>query len=46
MKFFITHYTPLVDRKENIILQLEKYGIIDYEFIEKLSIVLAQSFLN
>ena len=34
MKFFITHYTPLVDRKVNIILQLEKYGIIDYEFIE------------
>lgn len=34
MKFFITHYTPLVERKANIISQLEKHGIIDYEFIE------------
>jgi len=34
MKFFITHYTPLVERKQNMIQQLEKYGINNVEFIE------------
>jgi glycosyl transferase family 25 len=34
MKFFITHYTPLIERKSNIVAQLEKHGIIEYEFIE------------
>jgi glycosyl transferase family 25 len=34
MKFFITHYTPLVDRKTNIVTQLEKHGITNYEIIE------------
>ena len=35
MNIFITHYTPLVDRKENIIKQLENENIINYEFIKK-----------
>ena len=35
MKFYITHYTPLTSRKENIINQLKMYNIEDYEFIEK-----------
>jgi GR25 family glycosyltransferase involved in LPS biosynthesis len=34
MKFFITHYTPLTDRKNSMIKQFEHYGIHDYEFIE------------
>lgn len=34
MKYFITHYTPLLDRKQNIIKLLENANIIDYEFIE------------
>ncbi len=34
MKIFITHYTPLVERKKKIIEQLESYGLTDYEFIE------------
>jgi len=34
MKIYITHYTPLVDRKQNIIKQLTSAGITDYEFIE------------
>ena len=34
IKFFITHYTPLVERKQNMIQQLEKYGITNVEFIE------------
>ena len=34
MKLYITHYTPLVDRKQNIIKQLTSAGITDYEFIE------------
>ena len=34
MKFFIIHYKKLVERKENIIKQFEKYNISDYEFIE------------
>jgi hypothetical protein len=34
MKLFITHYTPLASRKQNIIKQLNEAGIYDYEFIE------------
>ena len=34
MKFFITHYTPLFERKKHIIEQFDKYNITDYEFIE------------
>lgn len=34
MKIFITHYTPLTHRKNNIIKLLEKSNITDYEFIE------------
>jgi GR25 family glycosyltransferase involved in LPS biosynthesis len=34
MKFFIPHYTPLIERKKSIIEQFNKYNIIDYEFIE------------
>jgi len=34
MNIFITHYTPLVDRKEMIVKQLENENIKNYEFIE------------
>lgn len=34
MKFYITHYTPLKNRKIHILKQLEYYGITNYEFIE------------
>lgn len=34
MKIFITHYTPLIDRRQHIIDQLKNHGITDYEFIE------------
>lgn len=34
MKFFVTHYTPLVERKQHIIQNLKDAGIEDYEFIE------------
>jgi glycosyl transferase family 25 len=34
MKFFITHYTPLVERKKHIIQEMRKANILDYEFIE------------
>ncbi len=34
MKIFITHYTPLVERKKKIIEQLENYQFNNYEFIE------------
>lgn len=34
MKFFVVHYTPLTERKHNIIKQLEKANITDYEFVE------------
>lgn len=34
MIFFVTHYTPLIDRKENIIKQFTKFNITNYEFIE------------
>ena len=33
MIYFITHYTPLIDRKINIINQLEKHNITNFEFI-------------
>lgn len=33
MKFYITHYTPLVDRRVHITYQLEYAGIHDYTFI-------------
>lgn len=33
-KVFIVHYTPLIERKKNIITQLESFGITNYEFIE------------
>ena len=35
MKIYITHYTPLTIRKENIIKQLNMYNIENYEFIEQ-----------
>ena len=34
MKYFITHYTPLKDRKEHIKKLLNNAEIINYEFIE------------
>ena len=34
MKIYITHYTPLVERKKNLIQALENADITDYEFIE------------
>ena len=34
MKFYVTHYTPLVERKRHIIQQLSTAGIENYEFIE------------
>lgn len=34
MKFFITHYTPLYDRKEFILKQLEHFNITNFEFVE------------
>jgi GR25 family glycosyltransferase involved in LPS biosynthesis len=34
MKIYITHYTPLADRKQDIIKQLTNAGITEYEFIE------------
>lgn len=33
MKFFITHYTPLSERRDHIIKQMESAGITDYIFI-------------
>ena len=33
-QFFITHYTPLVERKNHIINELRKAGIEEYTFIE------------
>jgi glycosyl transferase family 25 len=35
MKIFVLHYSKLVDRKNYILEQFNKQGIIDYEFIEK-----------
>jgi GR25 family glycosyltransferase involved in LPS biosynthesis len=34
MKLYITHYTPLVERKQHLLKQLAFAGITDYEFIE------------
>jgi len=34
MKFYITHYTPLTERKQHIISSLQNANITDYEFIE------------
>jgi glycosyl transferase family 25 len=34
MKIFVIHYKKLVDRKQFILEQFEKYSISDYEFIE------------
>jgi GR25 family glycosyltransferase involved in LPS biosynthesis len=34
MKFYITHYTPLTERKKKILEQLNKFKITNYEFIE------------
>jgi GR25 family glycosyltransferase involved in LPS biosynthesis len=34
MKIYITHYTPLIIRKKNIIRQLKSYNIDNYEIIE------------
>ena len=34
MKIYVIHYTPLKDRKKNIILQIENLNYTDYEFIE------------
>jgi GR25 family glycosyltransferase involved in LPS biosynthesis len=34
MKIFVIHYKKLVDRKNHMLKQFEKYNITDYEFIE------------
>ena len=34
MKYFVVHYTPLVERKENIIKNMRDAGIDEYEFIK------------
>jgi GR25 family glycosyltransferase involved in LPS biosynthesis len=34
MKVFVVHYKKLIDRKQHILKQFEKYNITDYEFIE------------
>lgn len=34
IKIYITHYTPLKDRKDNIIKQLKNYNLNNYEIIE------------
>ena len=34
MKIFVIHYKKLIDRKNHILKQFEKYNITDYEFIE------------
>jgi GR25 family glycosyltransferase involved in LPS biosynthesis len=34
MKIFIIHYKKLIERKQIILSQFEKYNITDYEFIE------------
>jgi GR25 family glycosyltransferase involved in LPS biosynthesis len=35
MKFYIAHYTPLLERKKHIDEQFEKFGITDYYFVTK-----------
>ena len=34
IKYFVTHYTPLIKRKENIINQVKSNNITNYDFIE------------
>lgn len=34
MKFYVTHYTPLIQRKKHMIYQFENFLIKNYEFIE------------
>lgn len=34
MKVFVLHYTKMTERKKNILMQFERYGIKDFEFIE------------
>jgi hypothetical protein len=34
MHIFVIHYTPLVERKKNILEQFKKQNIHDYEFVE------------
>ena len=34
VKIYIAHYTPLKERKHNIVRYLEKTNITDYEFVE------------
>ena len=33
IRFFITHYTPLIDRRAHMINELDNAGILNYEFI-------------
>jgi GR25 family glycosyltransferase involved in LPS biosynthesis len=51
IKIYITHYTPLVDRKNNIIKQLNYYNIENFEFVteydrENLENILLNKFIN
>lgn len=34
MRIFVLHYNKLVERKQHIIEQFQKHGIVDYEFVE------------
>ena len=34
MRIFVLHYKKLVERKQHIIEQFQKHGIVDYEFVE------------
>ena len=34
MKIFVLHYSALIPRKKNILMQFKKNNITDYEFIE------------
>jgi GR25 family glycosyltransferase involved in LPS biosynthesis len=34
IQYFVTHYTPLVERKQHILTQLQRAGIEEYTFIE------------
>ena len=35
IKIFVLHYSKLIERKQNILYQFEKYNITNFEFIEK-----------
>jgi len=35
MRIFILHYSKLTERKQHILDQLQKYNILDYEFVER-----------